>query len=1099
MTQTTYDWTAQAAATLRDKRAATTNDDKAIAEAFAQQAYTAIGNRDREIMKDPYLLGFEVVDKNEDNNRLVGVFAFRVGGEILLAPVFYLNGQVKGQDLLYRKGVNRFVPNTEKWITYLLGKAEDQEGRGISRRAGQEARVDLGLSRATQPPGSYKRAGMPNMTRDVGVTVAGGIPGALVGAGVGAGVTGTFGKDWDPGTRKAVEFISKWLGAGTGMIAAKNLDDHFEPDRWDEEGRKIPSERNAKEAAAEGFTVWKSASAEVRSTVIQQLWKEAMEAWTVTEPEYLFADMVGNEGMGKAAAALAERHHEFAEFIEKGQLLTHAAPQKQASGLTGPSLVLHTEPPSGLDELGLETFYKRGFALTDERPIKNLAKAIDTRPTSETWTTLREAGVQKVTDAAGKECQVLWAPQFGDHDVYPSRAGSRNGSRNGLDREGEANHFMIFLDGPDKGCVKEYDRWGSANDLPMFQGNTVIDLGTQTVPGEKPKAGNTYMIWLPECKRLWGPLAVSSVDGKGDVTRLNFEAGNPWGATCRLLIRKDLDLTCDEDFNPAGHDTPRVCGKDAVFLPVKAELRHEHGCAPTDAKITGTTLTPPCCFIPLTLSKVNSALWGKTKQASVEIRKDASTGLHEIYFNGALRAEYLDTKRLAVKLARDLRLHADEAMAIAVKAATEKVSFEVVRNTDLPKMATELFKGAAMDVPNLDEAALEQLINAGPDAFDPGLAFHSQGIDTGMALGHNLALPAGRFQGALGTLAAGAPAYGAYKGYKHLTKKEEPEEDKLKEDKEARDGVMGMVDSAWNTVVPKVKEIGQGFKDTLITPAIKGFEQGVPTGGETPAVPVEPKENLMRTSVDPEPKKAAVPWAGAKSTPAPLPAIPVPGAPKVKIKTLPPAADSLAANLGKPRKTDGFYTVQDDAPKTAGAYFDQDLDPETHFDDYDYDSDLQIPVEFEGMNRHQAMAYHEQQPRPQARYRDAWEAQGGSNSRHLDHIPDEVILRMANPGMEMAQLGEQLGMGTLIDHGAVGSLTRVFDATPFITDYIGKLEGSLDYLARLLFMLFWKPRDFAKLFGGDDLPQLENKLTGVFTSYGDLTLELLQSAGDKTH
>jgi delta-aminolevulinic acid dehydratase/porphobilinogen synthase len=85
-----------------------TKDDQAIAGAFAQQAYTAVGNRDRKIMCDPYLFGFEIVDKNEENNRLVGVFAFRVSGEILMVPVFYLNGKIKGQDQLYRKPVNRF-------------------------------------------------------------------------------------------------------------------------------------------------------------------------------------------------------------------------------------------------------------------------------------------------------------------------------------------------------------------------------------------------------------------------------------------------------------------------------------------------------------------------------------------------------------------------------------------------------------------------------------------------------------------------------------------------------------------------------------------------------------------------------------------------------------------------------------------------------------------------------------------------------------------------------------------------------------------------------------------------------------------------------
>jgi hypothetical protein len=52
-------------------------------------------------------------------------------------------------------------------------------------------------------------------------------------------------------------------------------------------------------------------------------------------------------------------------------------------------------------------------------------------------------------------------------------------------------------------------------------------------------------------------------------------------------------------------------------------------------------------------------------------------------------------------------------------------------------------------------------------------------------------------------------------------------------------------------------------------------------------------------------------------------------------------------------------------------------------------------------------------------------------------------------------------------------------------------------MGRLIFMLLWKPKDFSKMFGDDDLASLENKLLGVFDASGDLVLELLQSTGDK--
>jgi hypothetical protein len=104
---------------------------------------------------------------------------------------------------------------------------------------------------------------------------------------------------------------------------------------------------------------------------------------------------------------------------------------------------------------------------------------------------------------------------------------------------------------------------------------------------------------------------------------------------------------------------------------------------------------------------------------------------------------------------------------------------------------------------------------------------------------------------------------------------------------------------------------------------------------------------------------------------------------------------------------------------------------------------------------------------------------------------------MTNPAQELAQLGQQLGMEQLIDHGAVASMAKIFDAKPYIIDYVGKMEGSIDYLGRTLFMLYWKPNDFAEMFGSDDLPHLENKLTGVFESYGDLVLELKQAVQEK--
>jgi len=69
-----------------------------------------------------HLVGFQLLDKSEDNTHAVGVWGFKVGDEWLYAPVFFLNGQLKGDDLLYLKSQDAFVPLKENWINYLLNR-----------------------------------------------------------------------------------------------------------------------------------------------------------------------------------------------------------------------------------------------------------------------------------------------------------------------------------------------------------------------------------------------------------------------------------------------------------------------------------------------------------------------------------------------------------------------------------------------------------------------------------------------------------------------------------------------------------------------------------------------------------------------------------------------------------------------------------------------------------------------------------------------------------------------------------------------------------------------------------------------------------------
>lgn len=112
------------------KLAATTAvNDADIEKAFSDQASGFVENKLGPLMKAPHNIGFEVVRKSEDNTRIIGIFAFKVEDSLLFAPVFFLNGDIKGP-LLYRCDTKTFVPANKDWATYLIGSIQDSEGKG---------------------------------------------------------------------------------------------------------------------------------------------------------------------------------------------------------------------------------------------------------------------------------------------------------------------------------------------------------------------------------------------------------------------------------------------------------------------------------------------------------------------------------------------------------------------------------------------------------------------------------------------------------------------------------------------------------------------------------------------------------------------------------------------------------------------------------------------------------------------------------------------------------------------------------------------------------------------------------------------------------
>lgn len=147
MSLASYDW---------KKAAAQVMDDGSVERAFMDQAYGFLANKAGKLMQDPHRLGFEVVYKNDSNTRMVGIFAFRVNDQIYYVPVFFLNGDIKGTDLLYRQETKSFVPLNDEWVTWLTEKNNYEPGMPIDRKEFTRANNHVRLEDIAYPP-NYKR------------------------------------------------------------------------------------------------------------------------------------------------------------------------------------------------------------------------------------------------------------------------------------------------------------------------------------------------------------------------------------------------------------------------------------------------------------------------------------------------------------------------------------------------------------------------------------------------------------------------------------------------------------------------------------------------------------------------------------------------------------------------------------------------------------------------------------------------------------------------------------------------------------------------------------------------------------------------------
>jgi len=101
---------------------------------FAQLVFSQLSEKCPAILK--YYKGFQLVDKADDESRAFGVAAVATDKVFLYVPSFFIQGKVRGLDMLYIYQKDLFAPNTDNQINVLVQDGGAAYGNAAGRKPG---------------------------------------------------------------------------------------------------------------------------------------------------------------------------------------------------------------------------------------------------------------------------------------------------------------------------------------------------------------------------------------------------------------------------------------------------------------------------------------------------------------------------------------------------------------------------------------------------------------------------------------------------------------------------------------------------------------------------------------------------------------------------------------------------------------------------------------------------------------------------------------------------------------------------------------------------------------------------------------------------
>lgn len=128
--------------------------EREFEDTFAGLALVYIRDKAPRLMD--YLVGFQLIERDDDNNRACGAFVFRPGKLWLLVYVFFLGGKMRGHEMIHVHNQDQFVPLKERWVNTLISARTPVIGKGENRTDAQKGLQNPRLTDLILPPNMSK-------------------------------------------------------------------------------------------------------------------------------------------------------------------------------------------------------------------------------------------------------------------------------------------------------------------------------------------------------------------------------------------------------------------------------------------------------------------------------------------------------------------------------------------------------------------------------------------------------------------------------------------------------------------------------------------------------------------------------------------------------------------------------------------------------------------------------------------------------------------------------------------------------------------------------------------------------------------------------